>query len=474
MRNRLTSLQRALLAIGTLSLAACAGLPDREPPATMKPMSQYASSQTLAGGGAAWPQDAWWRAYGDPQLDALIGEAIAGSPSLASAEARLRRAEAFVDTSRGATRPQLSANASITQQKQSRNHLSPPAATPEGWNDYGRATLDLSWDPDFWGRNRAALAAATSDAEAARADAAQARLSLAASVASAYTELARLHAAHDTARASLDVRAQTADLFGRRRTQGLETLAGVRQVESRRAAAQADVLALEEQLALQRQRIAALLSAGPDRGLAITRPAIDLARPMALPAQLQAELLGRRPDVVAARLRAEASAKRIDQARAAFYPNVNLVAFVGFQSLGVDVLTKSGSSIGSVGPAVSLPLFDGGRLRGQLRSADAEHADAVANYDRTVVTALQEVADAATSQRALGGQLERTDDAVTAAREAWRLQNERYTGGLSTWLDVLSTEDTLLSLQRTQSDLRSRSFALDVALIRALGGGYAH
>src|SRR5262249_25126164 len=157
----------------------------------------------------------------------------------------------------------------------------------------------------------------------------------------------------------------TADLFRRRRDNGLETLGSVRQVESRLAAAQADALSLEEQLALQRNRVAALDGAGPDRGLAIARPAVDLARPFGRPGHLAADLLGRGPDVAAARMRAEAAGNRIDQARAAFYPNVDLLAFTGVQSLGLDMLTKSGSSIGSIGPAISLPVLDGGRLRGQ-------------------------------------------------------------------------------------------------------------
>src|SRR5262249_52347725 len=154
--------------------------------------------------------------------------------------------------------------------------------------------------------------------------------------------------------------------------------------------------------------------------------------------------------------------KRIDQAQAAFYPNINLVAFIGVQSLGLDKLTRSGSDIGSVGPAISLPIFDGGRLRGQLRGADADFAQAVADYNRTVVQPLQDVADAATSQRALDGQRGKTNEAVDAARESWRIQNNRYEGGLSTYLDVLSAEDTLLSNLRTQTDLQSRAFTLDV------------
>src|SRR5262249_18057248 len=141
--------------------------------------------------------------------------------------------------------------------------------------------------------------------------------------------------------------------------------------------------------------------------------------------------------------------------RAAFYPNVNLSAFIGSLSLGLGSLSASGSSIGSVGPAISLPIFDGGRLQGQLGGARADYAEAVANYERTVIQALQDVADAATSEKALGPQLARTLDAVDAARDAWRIQQNRYEGGLATYLDVLSAEDNLLAGLRSLTDLRS-------------------
>ena len=471
--NRFTTVAKTLTPAFALALAACAGIPEKNAGPQIKPASQYATAQSFAALSAQWPADAWWKSYGDAQLNALIEEALAGAPNIAVAQARLRRAQAVAQVSNAATKPQVSANTSTTEQKQSYNYLSPREMTPQGWNDYGRASLDFSWELDFWGKNRAALAAATSEAEAARADEAQARLTLSSSIASAYAELAREHAQLDTAKAAFDVRAKTAELFRHRYENGLETRGGVRQVEARRASAEADVLAIEEQLALQRNRIAALMGAGPDRGLAIQRPTIDLSRAFGLPENLAAELIGRRPDIVASRLRAEAAAKRIDQSRASFYPNVNLAAFVGVQSLGLNMLTKDGSSIGSVGPAVSLPIFDGGRLRGNLRVSEAEYAEAVANYDRTLVQALQEVADAATSRRALDGQLGKTLEAVDAAREAWRIQSNRYEGALATYLDVLSAEDSLLGSLSVLTDLQSRSLSLDVALVRALGGGYS-
>jgi NodT family efflux transporter outer membrane factor (OMF) lipoprotein len=459
--------RRALLVMIAAALAGCAAMPES------RELPQARAYDTSLAGAAQWPADAWWTSYNDPQLDALIAEGIAGSPTVAVAKARLERAEASARVAGAPLYPQVTGNTSNTVQKQSYNYLTPRSATPEGWNDYGRATLDFSWEIDFWGKNRAALAAATSEADAARADEAQARITIATSIASAYAELSRIHAALDTARAARDVRAKTAELFRERYANGLETFASVRQAESRRAASEADVLSLEEQLELQRNRIAALMGASPDRGLKIARPAVDLSRSYGLPPELRAELLGRRPDIVAARLRAEAASKRIHQAKAAFYPNVNLAAFIGVQALHINNLGKDGSDIGSFGPAVSLPIFDGGRLRGQLRGAEADYAEAVANYDRAVIQALQDVADAATSQELLGGQIARTDESVEAAREAWRIQGNRYQGGLATYLDVLTAEETLLTSLRTQTDLHSRSFALDVALVRALGGGYS-
>jgi NodT family efflux transporter outer membrane factor (OMF) lipoprotein len=462
----------ALASLIVAALGGCATLPAPRP--QPQPKAAYAAEQSFAAPVASWPVDLWWHDYRDAQLDGLITEALAGSPSMAVARARLERARSNAHITGAALSPQVSANGSITEQKQSRNYLTPASATPEGWNDYGRATLDFSWELDFWGKNRAALAAATSELEATRADEAQARITLATSVAAAYAELARLHAALDTASAARDVRAKTAVLFRERFENGLETLAGVRSAQSRRATAEAEVLSLSEQLGLQRNRIAALLGAGPDRGLKIVAPAMDLSRSFALPEQIPAQLLGRRPDIVAARLRVEAAGKRIDQAKAAFYPNVNLSAFIGVQALQLNNIGKSGSEIGAIGPALSLPIFDGGRLRGQLRGTEADYAEAVANYDRAVVQALQDVADAATSQKLLGGQIARTDESVEAAREAWRIQGNRYAGGLATYLDVLTAEETLLSSLRTQTDLHSRSLALDVALVRALGGGYSN
>lgn len=463
------------IALAAAVLAGCASFTDLGPRAEPKSIDAYQSGQLLAATApqAAWPTDAWWKVYGDDQLSALMDDALKGSPSMAAAKARLLKAEGTAQQQGAALYPEISANASLDHMKQSYNNGMPAEYVPKDYNNETRATLDFSYEIDFWGKNRAALAAATSELEAARADAAQARITLATSIASAYAELEHLYAQRDTNEAALKVRVDSLDLFNQRFANGLETRGSVKQMEARRAMAEADLKATDESIALQRNKLAALAGAGPDRGLLLVRPKIDLSKPFALPAELPVNLLGRRPDIVAARLRAEAAGKQIKVARAAFYPNVNLKAYFGFQSLGIDLLTSRGSDIGSIGPAISLPIFNGGRLRGQFRSASASYDEAVANYDQAVTQALQDVADVGVSEKALSGRLEKVQAAADAAEEAYRIVSNRYNGGLANYLDVLNAQDTLITNLRQLSDLRSRMFSLDVALVRALGGGYS-
>lgn len=472
--SALRSAIKSLLATSALALglAGCAQIPALDRLAVFKPAADYATGQSFAAAQAAWPAERWWADYADPQLDALIDEALQGAPDMLAAAARLRRAEALAGVAGSTLGPQANANASITSQHLSYNYLTPRAMTPEGWNDHGRVTLDMSWDLDFWGRNRAGVAAARSQVEAAAAEHAQARLNLAAAVAAGYADLAQCFAERDTAERSLQVRRKTLELFEERYANGLETRGSVSGAKAAFAAAEGDLLAADEAIALQRTRLAALLGAGPDRGLAIARPTVSLAKDYGLPPALAADLLGRRPDIVAARWMAEAQGRRIDQKQAEFYPNVNLLAFIGVQSLGLDLLTRSGSGIGGIGPSLSLPIFTAGRLDSELRATASAYEEAIANYNRTVTQALQEVAGAGLSQQALAARRVKAEEAAAAAGQAHRVARDRYEGGLANYLEVLYAEDSLLQARRALAFLQSRAFALDVAMKRALGGGY--
>jgi NodT family efflux transporter outer membrane factor (OMF) lipoprotein len=362
--------------------------------------------------------------------------------------------------------------ASVGGVKQSYNMGVPSALVPHGWQDTGSGALSLSWQLDFFGKNRALLAAATSESEAAQAEEASARLTLSTAIAAAYAGLDQLYSDCDAAVNALKVRSETENLITERRIQGLETQAAQDRAHSGRAASEAELAALDEAIGLAKNSIAALMGKGPDRGLSITRPQPGSIRAFGLPANLQAELIGRRPDIVAARLTAEAEGKRIKAAKADFYPNVNLVGLVGYQSLGLSMLTNAGSSFGSVGPAITLPIFHNGELQGAYRGARAKYDSAVAIYDQTLVRALKEVADNAVSAKSLTTRLGKSREALGAAQSGNDLAPQRYSKGLGTYLDVLTAEDALISNRRAVADLETRAFTLDVALIRALGGGY--
>ncbi len=455
-------------------LVSCAAVPDLGPKPLTRAPDSVASARSLTTEGAGqWPGGRWWTDYQDPQLTALIEEALQGSPDMAAASARFRRATALAQQAGAALAPQLDAQGQATFDKQSYNNGFPRDFVPKGWLDRGSLTLNGQFDIDLWGRNRAALAAATSEARAAQIDAQQAQLMLTTAIASAYADLARLFVARDLQQNALDIRAATGKLVDDRVRSGLDTRGDLRQAQSGLSAARADLSAADEAIGLRRNQIAALMGEGPDRGLSLARPALGRLAARGLPAGVTTDLVGRRPDVAAALARTQAAASRIKVARADFFPAISLGALVGVQSLGLENLLKTGSTYGSVGPAVSLPIFHGGALRGQYRGVRAIYDEAVADYDRIVVDAYREVADAVTSQTMLGARRVDTRAALAASEEAYAIARKRYEGGLSTYLDVLIVEERLLAVRRAAADLDMRAFTLDIALIRALGGGFA-
>ncbi len=477
-------------ATSLMLLAACAAVPDLGTKPEIRAPASVAAEHSLAAAPIAWPGDGWWRAYGDPQLDALIAEGLRASPDVAAASARFRQAAGAAQQAGAALLPTLDGEASAAATKQSYNMGMPSNFVPQGWLGTGRVALDLGFDLDLWGRNKAALAAATSQARAAEIDAQQARLALTTAIADAYADLARLHDEADIAQRTLDIRLASQKLVADRRTNGLETRGSVRQTDATVSSARAQLAGARMAIELRQHQIAALIGAGPDRGLSIARPKVGAIAPLGLPADVTTNLVARRPDIAAALARTEAAAKRIKVARADFFPALRLSAMVGMQSLGYETIfngtSGSGSAkpftnslfdkdslFGSVGPAISLPIFHGGALQGQYRGARATYDEAVASYDRTVLAAYREVADAVTTRRTLDQRLTDARAAVAASQDAYTIAQKRYKGGLSTYLDVLNVEDQLLAARQSLAGLEASAFSTDIALIRALGGGFA-
>jgi NodT family efflux transporter outer membrane factor (OMF) lipoprotein len=473
--DRMNSLMARIsfLLCASALVGACASTAGLSTQAEPRSASELSAARSLAGTAVApsWPQSDWWKSLHDPQLDKLIDEALAGSPTLRVAEARTRQALATAGVARSQLFPQINANAELTREHPSRNGATPlPPGT--SWATLHQLEATLSWEIDFWGKNREAYESALGAARVADIDTHAARLALSVNIAHAYVQMQRAYLQLDIAEATLKQRDQIFALTRDRNAAGVDSLLEVKQAESALPATREQIAQWKESIELSRHQLAALLGQGPDRGLAIARPDASAAASVALPSTLPAELVGRRPDLTAQRLRIEALSHDIASARAEFYPNVNLAAFVGVQSLGAAGFLTGASRMAAFGPAITLPIFDAGRLRGNLAAKNAGYDIAVEQYNQMLADALRDVVDQIASFRSVDEQRAQQALAVATARQAYDLALLRYREGLGNYLQVLTTESQWLSQQSLDADLQARRLALSIDLVRALGGGF--
>lgn len=466
------SLPLAAALAGVLLVSGCASTGDLQPASAPVDPAGYALARSLAGAplsDAAFPNRDWWRALGDPQLDALVDEALRGTPSLAAADARVRKAQAQAGLADAARKPTLGGSAQYAV-----------AQLPEGLagDEIGGQLMhnavlmvNFDWPLDVWGGKRAEYEAALDQAHALQVEAQAARLALAANVARGYVALAQAFDALDVANREQARSERLLQLAKQRVDTGLDNRIALRNTETMIATAKAQAGAAQQQIDTLRNALAALLGQGPDRGLAIARPQLLKAPAPALPSALPSELLGHRPDVVAARWRVEAAAQGIRTAKASFKPSIDLSGLVGLASTGFSDLFRSDSLLGFGGPAISLPIFDGGRLRNNLAARDADYDLAVADYDATAVQALHDVVDALQAIRSLDEQSASLQQAQAAANAALDLAQARYKAGLGTQLDVLAAQKPLLQIEQQAAGLRAQRYAAGIDLNRALGGG---
>jgi NodT family efflux transporter outer membrane factor (OMF) lipoprotein len=465
----------AVLAVALL--AGCANPGGLQKNSAPVDPAQLKAAQTLAAAkvaAEAWPRDEWWKAIGDPQLDALVAEALAASPGIRLARARVNRAVALAEAAGAARLPQVNFAFDSTRQRLTENGIYPPQLGGH-WINQNLVQLNFSYEFDFWGRNSAALDAALGQARAADADAHGAALVLSSAIALAYVQLARTHDQLDLARDLLAQRERQLSLVRERLAAGLDSQIDVKQSEVAPHESRQRIAQLEESAALTRNQIAALLGQGPDRGQAIERPQPNIvagAAPLALPSVLPADLLGRRPDIVASRWRVEAASRDADAARADFYPNINLILFAGFQAITWTHFLDYGSRALGIGPAVRLPIFDGGRLRGNLGAKYADYDAAAEQYNQALADALREVADQLAAFRSIERQDAEVGPALAAAQAAYDLSLARYRAGLTNYLTVLGAESQLNAQRMLAADLRARRLEAAIGLARALGGGY--
>lgn len=461
------SLSRLALALmaGASLLTACAPVPVLPPPADTLSAAQLGLSEAPA---SSRLQSQWWTAYGDAQLNRLIEQALAQSPSLALARARVARAAAVVDKADANERPTVGLQVDASRQRFTENGIY-PAPLGGSVRNLATAQLGLSYDWDFFGRHDAQLRAALGQQRAAQADAAAASLGLAHAISRGYVALARVQAQARLLAQQIQLSDQSRELVAQRARAGLDNQQAQRQAEAPLPDLRRQMLILEDQQALLRHQLAALCGQGPE-----ALGALQAQLPALLDWQggPSLDLLGRRPDLVAARERVEASAQDVRAARTQFYPSVNISAFAGFNAIGFDELFKSGSRQFGVGPALRLPLFETGHLRAQLKGSAAEQDAAVAAYNQVLLDAVREAADQLSTLQSLRQQAQAQAQLSANIDSQAALVRQRSEAGLVNRLALLQAQQSQLQQQRLQLDLQAQTLETQINLMRALGGGY--
>ncbi|HEV3423572.1 MAG TPA: efflux transporter outer membrane subunit [Paraburkholderia sp.] len=458
-------------AVTALALTGCANYIGIKSDKQMSSPAQYESTQSLPSQGAQWPSLDWANQFGDPQLPQLIAEALQGSPSIAQAQARLAKASSYIESTRSALYPKVNGSYSWNRELFSGNALYPP---PYGgtWYSENNVLASASWDLDLWGKNRQRLGQAVSQEKAAEADVEQARVTLAASVASTYNQLAQLYALRDIAAREIVNRQDIGRITHGRVTAGLDTNVEQQTANGNIATSQSNLTDLDGQITTVRYQLGALLGKGPDRGLQIAKPVLAPGGTVSLPDNVPADLVSRRPDIVAARWQVEAAMHDVKEAKAEFFPDVNLAAGFGFDAFGWGKFLTSASRQVQFGPAIHLPIFDAGALRSQLKGRYADFDLDVANYNQTLISALQDVATQITSIRSIDQQSGDAQRALDASTKAYQLAVIRYKAGLSEQLQVLTADQNRLAAEQTVTNLKMRRRDMQIGLIKALGGGF--
>ena len=452
-------------------LSACVNYAGIHSDKQMAQPQQFATTQSLPAESGHWPAADWADQFGDAQLKALIEEALKGSPTIAQARARIAGAQAYADTAKASTLPKVDASYSLTRQQLSGTFDVPPPYAGS-WQTQNSGLLSASYDLDLWGKNREALKTAASQVEASEADAEVVKLTLTTAVARSYNQLARLYVLHDIAQQEVERREQIDRISASRIATGLDTAVERKTSQANLATARSALAALDGSILTTRYQLAALMGEGPDRGLTIARPALGVGDEVRLPDNLPADLVSRRPDIVAARWRVDAITHEVKEAKAEFYPDINLSAAMGLDAFGFGRFLTAASRTASVGPAVHLPIFDAGELRAQLRGRYADFDDAVATYNQTLVIALSSVATQLAQLRSSDVQLGDAQTAQQNAREADDLAITQYKGGLTNQLTVLNADMNTLQADQAVANLLMDRRDQQIALASALGGGY--
>ncbi len=459
-----------------LVLAGCAVGPDYQRPATTEAPAQY-KAEALGSWKQGEPLDnlpkgRWWEIFGDTNLNALEARAVSANQELKAAMARVDQARAVARVTRSELLPHLDFNPSYTRQRYSPNAA--PSFGSLTANSFS-TPLDLSYEVDLWGRVRRGFESARNDAEASLASFYNVLLTLQSDVAENYFTLRSMDAEIATVTGTVRLRQEQVRLVRSRFEGGIGSELDVARAETELATTEAEAAALQQRRDRMENAIAILAGQNPSNfKLAPLSEAENLWNPQtpAIPAGLPSDLLERRPDVAAAERQLASANARIGVAKGAFFPVLTLTGSGGYLSGDVEDLFHWNSRTWSIGPSVSLPIFAGGRNRANLARARSVYDESVALYRQQVLVAFGDVEDSLSAIRHLTDQAEAQSRAVTSAKRAASLAEDRYRSGIVAYIEVVDANRDELSAERANAQLAGERLIATVQLIKALGGGW--
>jgi efflux transporter, outer membrane factor (OMF) lipoprotein, NodT family len=452
-------------------VAGCARLPSTPAAAEHPAIQMRATLKGDAGGAGHWPHAQWWKQAGQPLLDQAMRTALRDNPDVEVADARLRAAQAVTRTTGALRLPHLDAQAGMTREYFSAQGLHSLVN--------GRHVVYTEIDPlrlsqhlDLWGRDRARILAAHGRQQMAAAEAAQVRLQVAQQVGMEYFALYGAASTLDLARRVATDTREMLQLQKSRLGVGLSDQRRLHRLVADLAQAERQVAARRAALAVARARLAAFAGQGPDwaGGLRVTQ--LAPLPPLPLPGRLPLHLAARRPDVVAARWGVEAAAQGVRAAREAFYPDVNLRLLAGWNSISLGDLFDPANLAHAIGPVVTLPLFEGGRLRGRYRQRQALYDEARGRYRRALLDAVREVVETLAERKRVRTEIAQQQRRCAALEQEQDLEQGAFRAGLVNRLKLLQAQRDVDQARLALADLRAQDGELWVRLETVLGGGF--
>lgn len=464
-----TPLRPALLACAmAISLAAC-HMPAKIDRPALRDDAPLAGID--AGSRAGWPAAEWWRAYGDPQLDALMALALRGAPDLAQARTRVESAEQNIRVAAAQAGLRVDGSAQVERQRMSEHGLIPSQFLGFTWYNQADLGIQVRYDFDWWGKKRYTIESAIDSARAAEAERSAASLNIQAMVADTYFGWLADQARAQLADRLIAARERALRIAELRVKQGVDLPDTVQQARADLAGARQQQVALRGSAEIRRASLATLVGVSPAELPTLTpRPLPDVTP--GLPTDTGTDLMARRPDIAASRWQVEAALRQTDAARAQFFPDVSLSAMAGLSSIDMDKVFSTDSRVFSLAPAIHLPIFEGGALEANHGVSRAQLSAAVAQYNATVASAARDVATQALGAKQLADRRAQQTVQVDSVQTMLAAARARAARGVRDDRESLATEAALIQQQDMDAELHGQALSTDVSLIKALGGGY--